>query len=184
MYNKKKAIVLFGSPNENGYTATALNKLIESLKDQYDFSIINSYKLNIHACIDCKLCSKEHKCTFNDFKDIDTLIKNSELIVVASPVYNLSFPAPLKAIFDRMQIYFNSKTILKVNPIEKPKSIILILSYGTNDHNTVEFILKQLNPIMLLLNSRLIRKIIIKNTDLNPIIEDTILYQNDNNFIN
>lgn len=176
MYNKKKAIVLFGSPNENGYTARALNKLIELIKDQYDFNIINSYKVNIRACVDCKLCSKESKCIFDDFKNIDTLIKSSELIVIASPVYNLSFPAPLKAIFDRMQLYFNSKTILKVNPIEKPKSVILILSYGTNDHNIVEFILKQLNPIMLLLNSHLIRKIIIKNTDLKPIIEDTILY--------
>ncbi len=54
-------------------------------------------------------------------------------MVVATPVYGLSFPAPLKAVFDRTQQYYEAYISRHIkHPFEKPKGILLSV-YGSND---------------------------------------------------
>ena len=57
-----------------------------------------------------------------------------DIVVVATPVYGLSFPAPLKAVFDRTQQYYEAYISRHIkHPFEKPKKGILLSVYGSND---------------------------------------------------
>lgn len=162
---KKQAVILYGSPHENGHTKKALNAVLEQLNDHFNFTFVNSYKEKIHPCIDCGFCAQNNKCIFPDFNDIDNKIRNCDLIIIASPVYNCGFPAPLKSIMDRTQLYFNMKTKLKINPFKKTKEAILVMTYGSNDSSCEEVILKQLELFFILLNAKLTKIVFVKNTD-------------------
>lgn len=163
--DKKKALILYGSPHKNGHTKKALDAIIFKLRDKYEFNLINAYKENIKPCIDCRFCCSSGQCSFSDFNDIDKKLREAELLIIASPVYNYSFPAPLKAILDRTQLYFNMKTKLKINPFLKQKKAILIATYGSEDDSCEEIILKQLRLFFILLNAKLSKAIFISNTD-------------------
>ena len=111
MINKKKALVIFGSPHKNGFTASMCNYFISNLK-KYDVNIVNAFESNFRPCIDCKKCSFSKSCVFSDMDNFDLLFRRSNLIILASPLYNFSFPAPLKSIIDRFQRYYNEKYLL------------------------------------------------------------------------
>ena len=163
---KKKALILYGSPHKQRNTKSVLERVISELKNEYEFKLIDAYKENIKPCIDCNFCiTSGGQCVFPDVNDIDVALREAELIIIATPVYNASFPSPLKAIIDRTQIYFNMKTKLKINPFKQEKSAILIATYGSNDTFCEELILKQLQPFFLLLNAKLYRVIFEGNTD-------------------
>lgn len=164
--NKKKALVLYGSPHKNGNTKKALLTITKPLETYYNFEIIDSFKENIQPCTDCGFCTKVARCKFDDFNHIDVSFRSCNLIVLATPVYNLSFPAPLKNIIDRTQLYFNMKTKLKINPFSQKKEAILIATYGSCDNSCEELLLKQVQPFFKLLNATVMRSIFISNTDL------------------
>ncbi len=172
MKNKKTAIIIFGSPKKNGHTAKLLLKFLKELKN-YEFTIIDSYKENIHPCIDCGLCKLEEICRYSDLDNLDHLLNTADLLIVATPVYNLSFPAPLKSIFDRMQRYFSARFFQKkIPPIKKEKKAVLLLTSGSKDNNGKNFIETQLKMIFTIINAKLIHTISWSDTDSNTNIED------------
>ena len=162
---KKNAVILYGSPHKNGHTKKALDSVLNELNDFYNFEFVDAFNENIQPCNDCGFCEKNNKCAFADFSHIDELLRKCELLIIATPVYNLSFPAPLKAIIDRTQLYFNMKTKLKINPFKREKRVILVITYGSKDSSCEEIILKQLKLFFILINARLSKAIFIGNTD-------------------
>lgn len=161
----KEALILFGSPHNNGYTKLVLNLLLENISG-YNFNVIDSYKENIQPCADCNLCQTINRCRYNDFNSIDYMLKNADLLIIATPIYNLSFPAPLKAIFDRMQIYFSARFSRNINPpIAKRKKGIILLTCGSNDETGKNIILKQLKLIFSIINTYIYKVIVWNNTD-------------------
>jgi multimeric flavodoxin WrbA len=161
----KKISVLFGSPHKNGYTSNLLNYFLSFLPD-CEISLINAYEKNVKPCIDCNVCKTVEKCFYNDMDDIDCLLRKCDIIVVASPVYNTSFPAPLKAILDRMQRYYRAKFDLKtVPPIKKEKTAVVLLTQGSSNDFTEENIKTQIEPLMSLLNAHKTEYLTLKNTD-------------------
>ena len=173
MENEKKlALVLFGSPHKNGNT----NKMLEIFKSNingYEFAHINAYDLNIKPCIDCKHCQTSPSCIYDDFKCIDILLNKADLLIVASPIYNLSFPAPLKAIFDRMQIYYSTRFYKNIKPpIKKVKRGIVLITCGSNDDLGMKIISRQLHMIFSIINTTVINEILWKNIDKNEDISN------------
>ncbi len=171
--HKKEALIFFGSPKKNGHTSIILNKLTSNLKNQYMFSKINAYDNYINPCIDCGICLSEQNCIFNDFDYIHSKLTSAELIVVATPVYNLSFPAPLKAIFDRMQRYFCSRLKSNVKPtFNIQKKAIIILTQGSDNPFGINVISEQLKLIFSTIDTKISSKIIWTCTDFSPIPKD------------
>lgn len=171
--DKKKAIIFFGSPKKNGHTSILLNKLISNLENEYIFFKINAYENYVTPCIDCGVCLNEQSCIFNDFDFIHDKLKSAELIIVATPVYNLSFPAPLKAIFDRMQRYFCSRLKNNIRPtFNIQKKAIVILTQGSNNPLGVNIISEQLRLIFSTIDTTISSKIVWDCTDFSPIPKD------------
>lgn len=106
----KKAVLINASPNKNGKTAYLTD--IFMAQCPFEVTVYNMYDENPAPCIGCDFCIKEKKCFINDSTEkIVNSITESDFIIFASPVYNYSFPSPMKAFLDRLQpLFFNGKS--------------------------------------------------------------------------
>lgn len=164
---KPIALVLFASPRKSGFTAKLTERYIDKIKNDYDIQIIDCYELKISPCMACNYCSKNIGCCINDdFKKIDYLINIASMLIIATPLYYMSFPSPLKAILDRTQVYFNMRFSHNIRPpVKIHKKGVLISSCGSNDENAFDFIIKQLKTAFTILNTTLDETVFLKNTD-------------------
>lgn len=164
--NKKKAaLILFSSPHNSGSTARLLNIFLDNLKG-YDLKSVNLFKRNPKPCIDCRLCRRVQGCRFSDMDDIDMAFRQLDLIIIASPVYNRSFPAPLKAVLDRTQRYYSARFYMDIKPpLEKHKKIVLLTVSGSCDTEGPKIMKKQLEPIFTVINADLVGTVSWYNTD-------------------
>ena len=158
---QKKVCILYGSPHEKGYTYKLLRYFINFLPSFYCLNKINAYKEKIEPCIDCGFCKKHYKkCIFKDMNKIYECLDISNLYIIASPVYNASFPAPLKSIFDRLQPYY----FLRNNIVQNKRAIIL-LTQGSYSIDYRSILINQLEPILKVLGAKIIGDIILEGTD-------------------
>lgn len=164
-------LILFASPHAEGHTKKILNHFISNVKLKYDIFFIDAFRKNAKPCIDCSHCKKYKKCFFNDLNEFYNNLTNADLIVLATPIYNLSFPAPLKAILDRTQIYYNTRN---VNPIKKKKEVILLLTCGRNKKKYTRIVAQQLKCVLFSINAKIKKVIIWQNTDINSIIPNKL----------
>ena len=155
-----KVLILFGSPHENGYTSLLLNHFLEFLPS-CEIVKIDAYKENVAPCIDCGKCKKIGKCVFSDMNKINEYIDSSDFIIIASPIYNASFPAPLKSIFDRFQPYYFSRYISK----PKKKKVLTLFTQGTEKTDYEKIIFPQIFPIIKIIGGEICGNLILKGTD-------------------
>lgn len=111
--DRKLILVLFGSPRKNGYTAKLLNEFLSPFGENVQIRVVHAYDSGIRPCTACDVCCRSERCSQSDFDELDSLIRCADVLVVATPVYVLSFPAPLKAVVDRMQRYFSARFSLE-----------------------------------------------------------------------
>ncbi|MDR3356456.1 MAG: flavodoxin family protein [Spirochaetaceae bacterium] len=161
--------VLFGSPRRNGYTARMLECFFECWDGaglRRSTVIFNAYEAAIKPCIHCGHCRKVRGCIYDDFAPAGRGIETADILIVASPVYGLGFPAPLKAVFDRTQQYFEAKHSLGIErPVRKHKTALFFASHGSADGSGVAMMKKQLALEFKLLNAELARTVTFPNTD-------------------
>ena len=102
-----KCTLLFSSANKNGFT----RQLTDYFTSEYNGDIIeyNMFDENISPCTGCGYCEKHGKCHNDDMNKILEDIFSSDFVIFASPVYNYTFPAPMKAFLDRLQPLFNKE---------------------------------------------------------------------------
>ena len=168
-------LVLFSSPRKNGYTKKLLDSFLIAAKNEYDVRIIDCYKIMPEPCIHCGKCETADLCVFDDLDEYDALLNEAEALVFASPVYNLSVPAPLKALVDRSQRYFSKRFSLGIKPpIKKHKKAVLLLTCGSSDKSGFEIIEKQLSRMFTIMNTELFGKVCVAETDK---IKDTAEYE-------
>ena len=127
-------------------------------------------KKNMAPCTACGFCRYKDGCSIPDYRLFDTLYRNADVVVVATPVYGLSFPAPLKAVFDRTQQYYEAYVSRHIkHPFEKPKKAFLLSVYGSDDKRGVEMMQQQLQLTFSVMNTKLIGTISAGNTDRKPL---------------
>nr|WP_319487848.1 flavodoxin family protein [uncultured Caproiciproducens sp.] len=163
---QKNILVFFGSPNKNGTTAELLGEFLKPFEGSAHIQIINAYARSIAPCVACNVCAGEERCSQADFNDIDVLIRCADVIAVATPVYNLSLPAPLKAIVDRTQRYFAARFSLGIeNPVEKHKIAALLITCGSRDCEGAEIISRQLKLAFSVINTSMEGMVVWAGTD-------------------
>lgn len=166
LHEQKNILVVFGSPHKNGTTAQLLDVFMEPFSNDH-IQIVNAFERSISPCNACDICTTAEKCAMADFDEIDGLIRQADVIVVATPVYNLSFPAPLKAIVDRTQRYFSARFSLGIKPsIEKHKLAAVLVTAGSSDTDGADIILRQLKMIFSVMNTSIEGMAVWAETDL------------------
>ena len=154
----KKILVVFGSPHPNGNTNRLVKKFLEPFSsEQFDTQLFDVYAERVSPCIGCGWCAMQEDCCINDAgKRLDRLLRECDLLVIASPVYNLSFPSPLKAVLDRFQRYFEARFSLgKKPPIAKHRLAVLLAAGGSPSEEGVEIMAKKLHLCFSVMNTTL-----------------------------
>ena len=108
-----KYTIIFGSPRKAGNTAALLKPFINELREMNaEIDYFDIYEKNIAGCRACLHCQEDVgsiNCIIDD--DMQPILKSiatSDTIVLASPIYAWSAPAPMKAVIDR-SIYSSCK---------------------------------------------------------------------------
>lgn len=99
-----KVLMLNGSPNKDGNTATALKEMEKVFtKNGVETEIIQIGNKDIRGCVACHSCAQTGKCAFNDVvNEVAAKFEVADGLVVGSPVYFASANATLVALLQRM----------------------------------------------------------------------------------
>lgn len=159
-------LVLFGSPKKNGSTAKATGALMKGFKKDDDIEIVHLYDLMPVPCNACGYCKASDGCSKKDLEGFWQKYENAHAVVVATPVYNLSYPAPLKALFDRFQRFYEAHFKRDIeNSFERPKKAVVLVTAGDDAYDGFEIIRKQTERSFSIMNTKVTGSLLIKNTD-------------------
>lgn len=159
-----------GGPRKEGASAQMLQCFTDCLTQAavghcLTLRHYDAYDCAFAPCIDCRACRESEGCVFDDMEDFWHDFETADGIVFASPVYNLSFPAPMKAIIDRMQRYYSARFFLgKRPPIAKYRPAALLLSAGSPDEDG-NVAARQLERIFTVTHCELVCRGIVNGTD-------------------
>lgn len=174
----KRALILFASPHPAGATRGLLEAFLRGLSPElWEMGEMDVCRNPIEPCMACGLCKKEDGCALHDLDAFDASLRACDLLVVASPVYNLTFPAQLKSVIDRFQRYFEARFSRGIRPaIEKPRQAVLLLTMGWHDPLPAELCEKMLRQSFSVMNTVLRGTLCLADTDAgidpaNPVFE-------------
>lgn len=123
----KKVLVINGSPHKKGHTTALVEEVLKEVEKEAEVRFINCYEADIKPCIDCKYCSKvKGECFIKD--DMNSLyksLKESEIIILAAPMYFGMFPSEVKALIDRCQVIWSEKHVFKSENIPLKRGIFI-----------------------------------------------------------
>lgn len=170
-----KALFLFGSPKRNSHTAQLCGAFLKGLSKSYEVEIVRLFDLMPKPCNDCGYCKASEGCSK---KDLDAFMEKyfeADLVVVASPVYLLSYPAPLKALFDRFQRFYNARFRRGIEqPIAKPKKAVLLLSAGDDGKEAQTVIEAQTRRAFSVMHTEIVGMVLADNTDRTPVSHEAL----------
>lgn len=123
---------ILGSPKKKGNTAILLEYYLRGIKDNQDNVIINCVFLqekNIEPCRGCYTCvNTGNNCVIqDDMQNLYDLIKETDVLIFATPVYWWSVTSQLKKFIDRL---------CPISPKNlKGKKFVLLMTYGSAPPN-------------------------------------------------
>lgn len=165
---KKQLLVLFASPHAQGTTRQLLEAFLQTFRQDpcWEITEMNAFDMQANACIGCKVCAKREGCIYPDLDILDSTLRRSDLLVIASPMYNYSFPAPMKAILDRTQRYYEAWFSLNIKPsIQKPRKAVLLVTMGADEEFGITVMCHQLERAYSVMNTRLAGCAVWRDTD-------------------
>ncbi len=150
-------VIIFGSPRRNGLTRRLADMYIEKFCTDGAVTEFDAYQMNVSPCVACGSCKGGNSCVFDDMQPLIEAIKNADRVVLASPVYFLSLPAPLKAIIDRMQVLHEAEEAGD-NPMRgKKREAVVLLTAGAPSEKgaTVMAQLKWVLPLLCVQSTKI-----------------------------
>ncbi|MCL1884248.1 MAG: flavodoxin family protein [Defluviitaleaceae bacterium] len=132
-----KALLISGSPRENGNTVQILNAIARGFESNgYITKQIILSNLAIKYCLGEKSCYKTGECVHND--DVLGLVEeifDSQIVVVASPSYWGDVTAQMKTFIDRCTPYCDNNSRRKVRAMGTKGVAIAIRAGGSKAEN-------------------------------------------------
>lgn len=99
-----KVLLINGSPNAHGCTATALEEVIRVLKEEgIETELMHIGNKSIRGCISCGKCESAGKCVFDDIvNETAGKFEKADGLIIGSPVYYGSPNGTLLSFLDRL----------------------------------------------------------------------------------
>jgi arsenate reductase len=133
---------LQGSPRKKGNTYFLLSAFMQTLeKLGAQTRIIDVAQKNIIPCREYVVCEKKGYCPIDDDlkSEIYALIRQAEVVVLASPIFFYNMTAQLKAVVDRCQTFWARKYKLRLaDPAKKTKRGFFLSVGATRGKNLFE----------------------------------------------
>lgn len=170
-----KILILFGSPKTNGSTVKLTGAFMKGIRKSDDVEIVHLFSLQPIPCNACGYCKAANGCSKKDLEKFMAKLEDADAVIVATPVYNLSFPAPMKALFDRFQRYYEAHFRRKIaQPITKHKKALLLVTAGDDEDDGYNIIEKQVKLSFSVMNTELVGGVLAKDTDNGGVKEDDL----------
>lgn len=126
-----KILVLNGSPRKHGNTAQMITAFREGAEGAgHEVHVVDVCYKNIAGCLACEYCHTMGKGTCarkDDMEEVYAVLKETEMLVLASPIYYHGISGQLKCTIDRLYATAYPK---KPKVLEK---VAMILSSGDPD---------------------------------------------------
>ena len=123
-----RILVLNGSPRENGNTKKMVSAFKEgAVSSGHQVDVVDVCRKKIGGCLACEYCHTKGggECIQkDDMQEVYALLREAEMLVIASPIYYHGISGQLKCAIDR----FYSAAYPKKPP--KLKKVAMILSSG------------------------------------------------------
>lgn len=130
---------------------------------------VNLFEEVIFSCRDCKACRQIEGCVLDKQDSCAHILSRAlsvQYLAVASPVYFLSYPAPLKAFCDRLQQCFTRKVLLgKPHPVLNRRRGVLLTCCGSQDSFGLQVMKKTTQMMFSCLNMNLVGSWALPGTD-------------------
>ena len=100
----KKVLIISGSPRKNGNTAALVERFAAGAADAgHEVEIIHLQEQKIGYCVNCNYCrNNKTDCVIDDdARKIVAKALDSDVIVLATPVYFYNVTAQMKTLIDR-----------------------------------------------------------------------------------
>lgn len=124
-----KTLIFNGSPAKKGNTAALIDELCATIEG--DVKVVDCYRVNVKACIDCKYCFKNAGCSIkDDMQQIYEDVEAADVIVMATPMHFGICSAPMFTVVSRLQSYWAQRNIRKLKLTNKEKLGALLVTCG------------------------------------------------------
>lgn len=121
-----KTLIITGSPRKKGNTAECVELLVNRLQGETEILSLDDRR-DITPCRDCRYCFKHPACAIQDgMQEIYQKLEEADRIVFAAPVYFYNIPGSMKAVLDRLQVYWAGLLRGDKLPVTKKGGIILV----------------------------------------------------------
>lgn len=169
----KKVLALMGSPRKRKNTDTLLDYLLDGMGEN-DLEINKIYITDkqIEDCTGCDYCGKSGTCIKGDsMNDIYSEFDNSDIIILAAPIYFNSVNSKTKAMIDRCQRYWSLKYSLNKKYKQTKDRIGIFLSTGGApfEHNQFNGSIYVMDYFFRAVNAEYKMNYFVSNTDKNPV---------------
>jgi len=148
-----KVLCLLGSPRAKSNSSTIAKRFVSAMEklgaETKTYSLNNLKYRGCQACMACK--TKLEKCALkDDLTEILETVQESDVLVMASPVYYGEVSSQLKAFIDRTYSFLKPDYLTNPNPVRlKPgKTFVLALTQGQSDENMFSDIFPRYNYFM------------------------------------
>lgn len=133
---------LQGSPRKKGNTHFLLSTFLEAAERRGAVTrTVQVAERNILPCKEYVVCEKKGTCPINDdmASEIYGLLRQAEVVVLASPIFFYNMTSQLKALVDRCQTFWARKYRLKLNdPLKNTRRGVLLGVGATRGKNLFE----------------------------------------------
>lgn len=110
-----KVTAFLGSPREDGNTDVLLNEAMKGINESgHEVRLFNLNIMSVRPCQDCGGCNETGVCIIDDdMSDIYSAIRQTDRIILASPIFFFGLSAQTKIMIDRCQSFWCEKYLLK-----------------------------------------------------------------------
>lgn len=126
---------LQGSPRKKGNTRFLLDTFMQSAQKRGARTrVVDVTRKEIIACKELVVCEKKGYCPIEDdvLREIYPLLREAEIVVLASPIFFYNMTAQLKAVVDRCQTFWARKYRFKLSDPAKPMRKGFVLSVAAS----------------------------------------------------
>ncbi len=137
-----KIIAFMASQRRSQWTESMLHTFLEGIgAAKEDVTYFYPRSLKVEPCRGCGACEHTGTCIIQDeMQEVYRAIEESDMMVIASPVYFNGVPAPFKSIVDRTQRYWAIKYKLGQKVPGDTKRPAYVLSCGGAPYSRRQFV--------------------------------------------
>ena len=165
-----KVLGIFGSPRKGGNTERLLEETLKGAeKEGADVERLHIVRFHITPCTECLQCLEKGECVIqDDMQKIYPKLLESDIIILASPIFFYGITAWAKALVDRSQALWARKYILKDPSLGKEgkrRKGFLISVGGTKGQKVFDGAILTAKYFFDVLNAEYVGELVFRNMD-------------------